>query len=178
MTAAQSTSSPANAAEAADRETPARRRALLMTVARGDARFCIRLGDVSEVGRIAPLTRMDGPHDSVLGSMVLHGETVPVIDVAVAIGAVREPDDAPKMFTATRTQPVACMAFDEIVGKHESGEKDTSKQPHELIHGLVVIGGRSLPVIDVSAVMRLAHSTTFAAQEVGTAVESGPEKPL
>ncbi len=155
----QSTSSPGSAAGTVARDAAARHRVPLLTVARGGAGFCIRLGDVSEVGRLKDLTRMDGADDAVLGSMVLHGETVPVVDVAVAIGAVRKPDDDPKMFAPTRTRPVVCVAFDEIVGKHGGGEEDAGTHPHELVRGLVAIGGRSLPVIDVHAVSQLTEGT-------------------
>ena len=178
MTTGQLTSLPTGTIDTSHREPSGCRRVLLVTVARGDARFCIRLGDVSEVGRVARLTRMDGPHDSVLGSMVLHGETVPVIDVATAIGAVREPDDDPKMFAATRTQPVACIAFDRIVGKHKGEEKGAGKHPHKLILGLIAARRRSLPLIDVPAVVRMAQGATFATEEAGAAVEIASENPL
>jgi hypothetical protein len=58
----------------------------LLVVARGDARFCVGIRDVSEVGRIVHLACINGPDKTFLGSMVLHGWSVPVIDVAPAIG--------------------------------------------------------------------------------------------
>lgn len=176
MTTVQSTSSPISTGEAADHGAPAQQRVLLMTITRGDARFCIRLGDVSEVGRLVRLTRMDGTHDAVLGWMVLHGETVPVIDAAVAIGAVREPRADPRMFAATRTQPLACIAFDEIVGKHEGDEKHAGQHSHELIHGLVAKGGQSLPVIDIPTIARLANGTALTSREAAAAIERDREE--
>jgi len=172
MNATQLTSSSESAAGTADREVPARQRVLLMTVARGEERFCVRLGDVSEVGRVGKIARMSSPHNAVLGSMVLHGETIPVVDAALAIGAACQFDDNPKMFAATRTQPGVCIGFDKIVGKHEEGEKNTGKHPHELIRGLVAKGGRSLPVIDVQAVAQLTQGAAPVPKEADTARES------
>ncbi len=151
--------------------------ARLMIVSRGNAQFCIRLGEASEVGRIVRLTPMDGPHGAVLGSMVLHSETVSVIDAAVALGAVDQPDDAPRMFVATRTKLSVCIAFDELVGKQGSEGMGTEERPHQLIHGLVPIGGRSLPVIDVHAVSQLATGRAPVSLGDGAVTENHRERP-
>ena len=133
-------------------------RARLIVVARGNARFCLRIRDVSEVGRIIHLARMDGPHKSFLGSMVLHGWSVPVIDVAAAIGAAPEIADEPRMFVAVQADPAVCIAVDEVLAMREQSEGGARAGPHELIRELVTMDGQSLPIIDVLAVARLVDS--------------------
>ena len=162
-------SSPEITSAVSDREVPTRHRVLLLTVARGDARFCIRLGDLSEVGRVTELTRMDGARDAVLGSMVLHAENVPVIDVAVAIGVTCKNKSNPKMFAATCTEPAVCIALDEIICKHEDGEKNTDTHPHDLVDRMVAIDGRSLPLINIHALSQLAEGAARPYQDADTA---------
>jgi chemotaxis signal transduction protein len=125
-------------------------------VARGDARFCLRLSDVSEVGKMIHLSHIDGPHEGFLGSTVLHGWSVPVFDVAFAIGAVPEKADEPRMFVATQTQPVVCFVGDEILGMRELGKEGGREGTHKLVRELVTMDGQALPMIDVSAVAKLA----------------------
>ena len=132
--------------------------ARLIVAARGDAKFCFRLGDVSEVGKIVQLARMAGPHEAYLGSTVLHGWSVPVIDVAFAIGAVPEKAGEPQMFVATQTQPAVCIVVDEILGMRRRDKEGAPERPHELVRELVTMDGQSLPMIDVSAVAGLVHS--------------------
>ena len=153
-----------------------KKRVLLITIMRGNARFCIRLGDLSEVARLVRLTRMDGTHDAVLGSTVLHGEVLPVIDVAVAIGAVCGLTADPRMVAVTRVHPSVCIAFDEIVEKHEGDEKHAGQHSHELIHGLVAKGGQSLPVIDIPTIARLANGTALTSLEAAAAIERDREE--
>ncbi len=137
--------------------------ARLMVVARADAKFCIGIGDASEVGRIIHLTRMDGPHKAFLGTMVLHGCSVPVIDVAAAIGAAPETADKPRMFVAVQTDPAVCIAIDEVLTMRKRGEEGAREGPHELVQELVTMDGQSLPVIDVSAVARLVDGAAAPA---------------
>ena len=139
--------------------------ARLMVVARADARFCIRIRDASEVGRIIHLTRMDGHHKAFLGTTVLHGCSVPVIDVAAAIGAAPETADMPRMFVAVQTDPAVCIAVDEVLAMRERGEEGAREGPHELVQELVTMDGQSLPVIDVSAVARLVDGAAAPAAE-------------
>ena len=132
--------------------------ALLMLVARGDARLCLRLCDVAEVGKIVYLARMHGADEAFLGSTVLHGWSVPVIDVAFAIGAVPEKAGDPQMFVATQTQPAVCIMVDKILGMRRRGKEGAPERPHELVRELVTMDGQSLPMIDVSAVAGLVDS--------------------
>ena len=132
--------------------------ARLMLVARGDAKLCLRLCDVAEVGKIVHLARMHGPHEAFLGSTVLHGWSVPVIDVAFAIGAVPEKAGEPQMFVATQTQPAVCIVVDEILGMRRRGKEGAPERPHQLVRELVTMDGQSLPMIDVSAVAGLVDS--------------------
>ncbi len=147
-------------------------RTRLVTVARDDARFCLRLDEVVEVGRIVHLTRVTGPHDAILGSMVLHGQTVWVMDAAVAIGAIHETSGSPTMFAATRTQPSVCIAFDGIIGKHTSETIVSDRQSHGLIDGLVAVSGLSIPVINVRAVATLCDCTKRILKETTLTVET------
>ena len=150
-------------------------RARLVTVARDEARFCLRLDEVVEVGRIVHLTRVTGPHDAIIGSMVLHSQTVWVVDAAAAIGAIHQASRDPTMFAATRTQPSVCIAFDGIIGKHTSERITTDRQPHGLIDGLVAVSGMSIPVVNVRAVASLCDCTGRILKATSLTVETEKE---
>lgn len=126
---------------------------------RGDAKLCFRLSEVLETGRTIGVSPLNGPTKAYIGSMVLHGAPVPVIDVAFAIGAVPELSMSPPMFVATRTNEVVCIAVDEIVGIFKSIDVTSLERPHELVFGFVMVEGQSLPLIDVLAVSKLTQAT-------------------
>jgi chemotaxis signal transduction protein len=130
----------------------------LIVGGRGEAKLCFRISDVSEVGQTVNISPLDGPVKAFVGSMILHRVPVPVIDVAFAIGAVRELSTSPPMFIASRTKDVVCIAIDEIVGIHKCLDAAGPEQPHELVSALVTVDGQSLPLIDVSAVSILARA--------------------
>lgn len=147
------------------RDAPARHeRALLLD--RGGSRFCVKLSEVSEVGRVSRLARTRHAHEAVLGTLVLHGASVPVVDVAYAIGAVSERAEEVRMFVATRSQPVVCLAADTLEGLQTCSRSDARWATHAMIREWLVLSGEPLPLIDIAAVGRVVHLTPETLTEV------------
>lgn len=139
------------------------KRVLVLT--RGGARICVELSTVSEVGRIPRLTRTRHAHEAVLGTLVLHGASVPVADVAYAVGAVSERAEEAPMFVATRSQPVVCFAADECEGIQSLECGGAQWRTHEMISEWLVLHGESLPVIDAAAVAKAVGSAPSCVAE-------------
>jgi UDP-N-acetyl-D-mannosaminuronic acid dehydrogenase len=120
---------------------------------RGQARYCLRSGDVEGVITYNGILSELGFPGMGRGGRNLHELALPVIDVAYVMGAVAEIATEGSLFVRIKSEPTnTYVAFDEIVLMSAEGQEETSESYDELIGGLVTIEGESVPLMDVRGV--------------------------
>ena len=103
--------------------------------------------------------------------MVLHGVSVPIVDVAYAIGAVSEKIDSTRMFAVARSQPIVCIAVDECEGLQTCGRGGVQSGAQAFIKEWLVLNGEPLPLIDVVAVAEVIGLTPEISKGDGGAAQ-------
>lgn len=92
----------------------------------GDDRFAVDVGQVREVLRTPPLTRLPGAPEYVRGVANLRGEVVPVVDLRVKLG---EPEGDHE-----DTRVVVCELEGEVIGIEVDEVQEVATLDPEQIH--------------------------------------------
>lgn len=92
----------------------------------GDDRFAVDVGQVREVLRTPPLTRLPGAPEYVRGVANLRGEVVPVVDLRVKLG---EPEGDHE-----DTRVVVCELEGEVIGIEVDEVQEVATLDTEQIH--------------------------------------------
>ncbi|MEP7013286.1 MAG: chemotaxis protein CheW [Acidobacteriota bacterium] len=140
------------------------RRFLLFALA--EVELAIELSRLEEIVEPGPITRAPGAPPWVLGALNLRGQALPVIDLASKLGLVARAEAS-----ETSTARPAILIFrpsegaarlggwvSNVLGFVEVGEQGISPAPRfdgaissDLLGGLVNLGDRFVPVLDLSA---------------------------
>ncbi len=140
------------------------RRFLLFALA--EVELAIELSRLEEIVEPGPITRAPGAPPWVLGALNLRGQALPVIDLAIKLGLVvrAEADGTstarPAILIFRPTEGGARLGgwVTNVLGFVEVGEQAISPAPRfdgaissDLLGGLVNLGDRFVPVLDLSA---------------------------
>lgn len=92
----------------------------------GDERYALPVEDVLEVAEVGVLAPVPGAPESVLGVRNLHGQVLPVLDLAVVLGV--EHEQASRLLIVEAESRRAGLAIDEVI--------DVAELPDEEAHEL------------------------------------------
>lgn len=116
----------------------------------GSESYALPVTVVREVGILGDIARLPGTPPAVLGVYNLHGQVVPVIDLAGVLGASRGVP-AEKMVIAEHGGGLAALAVQGITGVEAVGvASEHTDSPH--LSGAALVDGVLVGVIDLEAV--------------------------
>lgn len=141
------------------------RRFLLFAL--GKVELAIELSRLEEIVEPGPITRAPGAPPWVLGALNLRGQALPVIDLAKKLGLAACADDSnrPAILIFRPGDAAARLGawVSSVLGFVEVGESAQSAAPPfggaispDLLGGLVALGDRFVPVLDLSLAVSVA----------------------
>ena len=117
----------------------------------GQEHYALPVADVREVAELGVVTPVPGAAASVLGVRNLHGDILPVVDLAAVLGLSR--DAAPeRIVVAERTGRRAGLAVDELEDVAELPES-TDPTASRYLQGSVLVDAVLVATVAVDAVL-------------------------
>ena len=113
----------------------------------GREHYAVPIENVLEVAKLGELSAVPGAGPAVLGVRNLHGQVLPVFDLAQVLAIARDATTA-RLVVAEHEGRLAGLAVDEVtdVAELTSGAEDTDA---EYLSGAVLEDGQLVGVIDV-----------------------------
>jgi chemotaxis signal transduction protein len=112
--------------------------------------YAVPVEDVLEVTEIGELAVVPGAGAGLLGVQNLHGQVLPVFDLAHVLGLQREQPPT-RIVVAERERELAGLAVDDVTDVAPLGEQ-TEETDGEHLQGAVLEGGVLVGVVDLDRV--------------------------
>jgi chemotaxis signal transduction protein len=108
------------------------------------------VAQVTEINEVGTVAAVPGSGPEVLGLRNLHGQVLPVVDLATLLGVERSPAPA-RLLVAEADGRRACLAVDEVIRVGEL-PPPTEQAESGLLRGAVLAGRDLVGMIDISGV--------------------------
>ena len=118
----------------------------------GNESYAFAVGNVLEVVELGDIAPLPGSGESVLGVSNLHGEVMPVFDLASVLGISRE-GAAQRLLVVEHDGRHAAFAIDEVFDVAEL-PAPTEETASPLLRGATLAGGDLVGVVDVASLFR------------------------
>ncbi len=138
--------------------------------------FAIPVEHVLEVAELGEVTAVPGTRPEMLGVRNVHGQILPVVDLALLLGI---PSTAPpgRLLVAEDRIRRACFAIEEVSGVGELGDP-TEETVSDLLAGAIFGDGELIGVVDVPRIFSLLQGSgtlpgARVPQDAGAPQEAG-----
>lgn len=134
----------------------ASRTSAYLRLRRGTITFLLRLDELSGVGRLSSMIPSAGGRGLVLGTAVIRGRALPVVDFLPLLAGA-EPAGEPSAFAASRRGRSICVAADEILSiERPSPGLVSPVEGDGAYRAICVAAGEAWPVLDLDSLAAAA----------------------
>jgi purine-binding chemotaxis protein CheW len=116
----------------------------------GEETYALPVGDVLEVTEVGEVAPIPGAPSAILGITNLHGEVVPVLDLARALG-IEPGESASRLVLAERDGHRAGLAVSAVTDVGPLPEaSEAVDSPH--VHGATMVDGNLVGLLDLGSI--------------------------